>query len=349
MNIEKNNSDIICEIEGNAGVITLNRSQALNALSLSMVHQMIDYLTQWKDDPRVCSVILRSSSEKAFCAGGDVRVLYESRNQNDPESWSAAFQAEYLLVFIIHMYPKPYISLIDGLAMGGGLGISVHGSHRLVTERASLAMPEAAIGFFPDVGAGYFLNQCPGKSGTFLGMTGLSIQAEDALYAGLATHFIASDSLDEIYKNLIKAQSVDEINDLLQDAAGGPCEGFLQTHRSLIDRCFSFQTAEEIFDALEQETLEIAHMWLKELLKKSPTSLKVTLALLHYAKKLTLKDVLSLDFSLSQSFLKGHDFFEGVRAVLIDKDQRPVWYPSQLADISQEEIESYFPSKVSLS
>lgn len=338
--------DVLSKIDGYAGVITLNRPKALNALSLSMIREITRLLMEWKDDPEVRTIIVQSSSDKAFCAGGDIRSVYEARLKGDEDYMVAIFQEEYLLNFMIHMYPKPYIALIDGIAMGGGLGISIHGSHRIVTERAVLAMPETNIGFFPDVGASYFLNRCPGEIGTFLGVLGESITAEDALYTGLATHRLASLDIPGIYQALIAAQSSTEVDDILQDAAGGQSDCFLQTHRNLIDRCFSFNTVEEIFEALQQESDPIVREWLKRTFKKSPTSLKLALALLRRTKGMALKEVLALDFQVSRYCVEAHDFFEGIRALLIDKDQNPVWHPSNLTDVTTEMIEGYFLPRV---
>jgi len=340
------NPDILSKVDGYAGVITLNRPKALNALSLPMIREITRLLMEWKDDPEVRSVIIQSSSDKAFCAGGDIRSVYEARLRGDNDHMVAIFQEEYLLNFMIYMYPKPYIALVDGIAMGGGLGISIHGSHRIVTERSVLAMPETNIGFFPDVGANYFLNRCPGEIGTFLGVLGESITAEDALYAGLATHRLASLDIPGIYQALTGAQSSAEVDDILQDAAGGQSNCFLQTHRNLIDRCFSFNTVEEIFEALQGESNAIGRDWLKGTLKKSPTSLKLALALLRHTKGMPLREVLALDFQVSQHCVKHHDFFEGIRAVLIDKDQNPSWNPHHLGDVTPEMIKEYFVPRV---
>ncbi|MBX9804828.1 MAG: enoyl-CoA hydratase/isomerase family protein [Alphaproteobacteria bacterium] len=342
---DTDDQDILAKVEGYAGVITLNRPKALNALSLPMIREMTRCLMEWKDDPEVRTIIIQSGNDKAFCAGGDIRSVYEARQRGDQDYMAAIFQEEYLLNFMIHMCPKPYIALIDGIAMGGGLGISIHGSHRIVTERTVMAMPETNIGFFPDVGASYFLNRCPGEIGTFLGVMGESIGAEDALYAGLATHRLGSLELPGIYQALTNAQGSAEVDDILQDAAGGQSDCLLQTHRNLIDRCFAYNTVEEIFEALQQEGTPIVRDWLKETLKKSPTSLKLALALLRRSKSMSLKEVLALDFQVSRHCVEGHDFFEGIRALLIDKDQNPAWSPSRLSEVSKEMIESYFIPK----
>ena len=334
--------EVICQVDGHAGVITLNRPKALNALSLAMIRQITQSLLAWKDDANVQVIIIRSSTDKAFCAGGDIRSVYDAQIKGNKELTVNIFQEEYLLNFMISIYPKPYISLIDGIAMGGGLGLSLHGSHRVVTERAVLAMPETNIGFFPDVGAGYFLNQCPGEIGTFLGVLGESIAGEDALYAGLATHHLASRDVEAIYQALTEAQSQEEVDDILQDAAGGQSDCFLQTHRNLIDRCFSFSTIEEIFDALQQESDSVAREWLKKSWKKSPTSLKLALAMLRRNKGVSLRDVLALDFQVSQHCVAKHDFFEGIRALLVEKDHNPAWSPSNLSDVTAETIAEYF-------
>jgi enoyl-CoA hydratase/carnithine racemase len=334
--------EILTTIEGNAGVITLNRPKALNALSLSMIQDITRALLEWRDESRVRSIIVKSNSEKAFCAGGDVRSVYDAKLRGESDYLVDIFREEYLLNYIISVYPKPYISLMNGISMGGGLGISIHGSHRIVTERASLAMPEANIGFFPDVGSSYFLNRCPGELGTFLGVLGESISGEDALYAGLATHRVDSSELPVVYEALLKAESHSDVDDILQDAAGGQQECLLQEYQGLINRCFAYHTVEEIFEALQRESETIARDWLKASWKKSPTSLKIALAIMRRSKGMSLKDVLALDFTVSQHCVKGHDFFEGVRAVLVDKDNSPRWRPARLSDVTPEMIDGYF-------
>lgn len=338
--------EILSRVEGRAGVITLNRPRALNALSLSMVREITRLLMDWKDDARVGLVILQSGSERTFCAGGDVRSVYEARLRGDREFMAAIFREEYLLNFIISVYPKPYISLIDGIALGGGVGVCVHGSHRVVTERAAMGMPETNIGFFPDVGASFFLNRCPGEIGTYLGIVGEGIAGEDALYAGLATHRIDSAAMPVVYQALRGACSGADVDDILQDAAGGQGECFLQTHRPLIDRCFSFPTVEEIIEALQAESDPVAQEWLRKIERKSPISLKLTLALLRRARGLPLKETLALDFQLSQQCVENPDFFEGIRAALVDKDHHPVWKPARLNEVTPEMIEAYFGAGV---
>lgn len=334
--------EILSRIEGRAGVITLNRPRAMNALSLPMIREMTRLLLDWKDDHRISVVILQSGSEKAFCAGGDIRSVYEAHLREDRDFMAAIFREEYLLNFMVSVYPKPYISLIDGIALGGGLGISIHGSHRIVTQRATLGMPETGIGFFPDVGASFFLNRCPGETGTYLGLLGESVTAEDALYAGLATHRIDSAHLAEVYQALLGARSGDDVNDILQDAAGGQGDCFLQTCRPLIDRCFSFFTMEEIMEALQGEPDPVAEGWLRKIQEKSPTSLKLTLALLRRTRGMPLKEILALDFCLSQHCVENPDLFEGIRAALVDKDQRPLWKPAHLSEVTPERVGAYF-------
>jgi len=337
--------EILSRIEGHAGVITLNRPKALNALSLPMIREITRLLMEWKDDARIGMVILQSGSEKAFCAGGDIRSVYEAHLREDRDFMAAVFREEYLLNFMVSIYPKPYISLINGIALGGGLGISIHGSHRVVTERAALGMPETGIGFFPDVGASFFLNRCPGETGTYLGLLGESVTAEDALYTGLATHRIDSAHLPEVCQALLGARSSDDVDDILQDASRGQGDCFLQTYRPLIDRCFSFPTVEEIIGALQAEPDPVVEGWLRKIQEKSPTSLKLTLALLRRARGLPLKETLALDFHLSQHCVENPDFFEGIRAVLVDKDQRPSWNPAYLSDVTTERVEAYFVAR----
>ncbi|MBM3467812.1 MAG: enoyl-CoA hydratase/isomerase family protein [Alphaproteobacteria bacterium] len=334
--------EIISKQDGHAGVMMLNRPKALNALSLSMIREITRLLVSWKDDTQIHCVMLMSTHDKAFCAGGDIRSVYDARLKGDEDYICSIFQEEYLLNYMIQMFPKPYISFIDGLSMGGGLGISIHGSHRLVTEKTGMAMPETAIGFFPDIGANFFLNRCPGEIGTYLALLGSTIAAEDCLYAGLATHRLASQEMMQTYQELTCTKSIDEMNDVLQNYAGGQSDCFLQNYRNLIDECFSFNTVEEIMEALFDAKNPVADQWLEELEKKSPTSLKLALALLRHTKGRTLKEVLTLDFQVSQHCAEGHDFYEGIRALLIDKDKNPRWNPARLEDVTPQAIEKYF-------
>lgn len=330
-------SEILSHIEGDIGWITLNRPRALNALSLFMIRKLSHLLKEWEENPSLKAVVIEGAGEKAFCAGGDVRAVYDAKKEGHSQTCDAFFREEYTLNAYIHSYPKPYISLIDGIAMGGGLGISINGSHRIVTERALLAMPETGIGFFPDVGASTFLTKAPGKTGLYLGLTSARLKATCALWSGLGTHFIPSTVLPTFKKDLC---------DGLEEALKTHCQpllekGFLETHRADIETHFSHASTEEIFESLSHDDSPFAKETLATLKTKSPTSLKVVFQQLTEPAN-TFEERMKTEFRLSQRFVEGHDFFEGVRAVLVHKDGTPIWEPPVLEQVTQETINHYF-------
>jgi enoyl-CoA hydratase len=329
--------EILSHTEGGIGWITLNRPRTLNALSLFMIRKISHLLKEWEEDPSLKAVVIEGAGEKAFCAGGDVRAVYDAKKEGRSQTCDAFFREEYTLNAYIHSYPKPYISLIDGIAMGGGLGVSINGSHRLVTERALLAMPETGIGFFPDVGATTFLTKAPGKTGLYLGLTGARLKAACALWSGLGTHFISAAVLPAFKKDLSHG---------LEEALQTHCQpllekGFLEKHKTDIDTHFSHASVEDIFESLSHDDSPIAKETLTVLKTKSPTSLKVVFRQLTEATG-TFEESTKTEFRLSQRFVEGHDFFEGVRAVLVHKDGTPIWKPGTLEQVTQEAINHYF-------
>ncbi|MDZ4322947.1 MAG: enoyl-CoA hydratase/isomerase family protein, partial [Alphaproteobacteria bacterium] len=274
---------------------------------------------------------------KAFCAGGDVRAVYNAKKEGHPQTCDAFFREEYTLNAYIHSYPKPYISLIDGIAMGGGLGVSINGSHRLVTEHALLAMPETGIGFFPDVGATTFLTKAPGKTGIYLGLTGARLKAACTLWSGLGTHFVPAAALPAFKKDLSHG---------LEEALKTHCQpllekGFLEKHRTDIETHFSHSSIEDIFESLSHDNSPFAKETLLTLKTKSPTSLKVVFRQLTEAAS-TFEECMKTEFRLSQRFVEAHDFFEGIRAVLVHKDGAPQWKPNNLKAITDKIIDHYF-------
>lgn len=331
--MRESSADVQSEVFGNTGVITLNRPRALNALSYSMIQTLYDLLLLWKDDSNVHQVVLRSNSDRAFCAGGDIRSVYESIGTGSRVS-DLIFRVEYQLNLLILTYPKPYISLIDGICMGGGMGISIHGSHRVVTQRAVMAMPETIIGFFPDVGAGIFLNQCPGEIGTWLGVLGEKISAGDALFTGLATHYVPHDLLDDFVDDLLESS----IELALERYQKPSPPSTLTTQQTVIDELFAHDTIEEILAACDAAGTPESSSWAASLRRRSPTSLKVSLRLLRRAQSMTASDVFAQDFMVSQRFVAHPDFKEGIRALLIDKDNTPRWSPKALADVCEGEF-----------
>jgi enoyl-CoA hydratase len=331
--------DIRFSRQGSLAIITLERLQALNALTLEMVAALDEQLTAWADDDGVAAVVIRSAGGRAFCAGGDIRALHDASKRRDP-CVRDFYRTEYRLNHRIKTCGKPYIALIDGIAMGGGVGVSVHGSHRVVTERCQFAMPETGIGFFPDVGGSWFLPRCPGQLGTFLGLTGARIGAADALYCGVATHFVASDNLAQVADVL---QDGGTVTALLDRMAGNPGAAPLTGRREAIDRCFGADTVEEILSRLAAEKTAWADEQIAVLRRKSPTSLKVTLRLLRLGAGLPdFAAAMRMEFRMALRMVTAEDFYEGVRAAVIDKDQAPQWRPPTLAAVSDAMVGRYF-------
>jgi enoyl-CoA hydratase len=281
-------------------------------------------------------VLIRGTGDKAFCAGGDVLALIQPGNQAFIEGF---FRDEYRLNRMIFRYPKPYIALIDGIVMGGGVGVSEHGSHRIVTERTLYAMPETGIGMFPDVGGAYFLPRLPGELGMYLGLTGARMRAADCLYSKVADSFLPLDSHGDLLEGLAKGRSPDE---LLAELAGDAGEAPMATHRAAIDRCFSAGSVEEIITRLEGESGEWAGKTLAALARMSPTALKTAFRQIREGAKRDFEGCMAMEYRISQRIVPGHDFREGVRALLVDKDMSPRWAPGALADVTEEAIDGVF-------
>jgi enoyl-CoA hydratase len=352
-----NTEEILLGRHGGLATLTINRPRALNALTLENYRRFAPALRAWAEDLSVHAVVVRGAGERAFCAGGDVRAVYEAGSgiSGDPDLPAVFFREEYELIRRIHRFPKPYIALIDGITMGGGAGISVNGAYRIATEQTLFAMPETAIGLFPDVGATRFLNRCPGHVGRYLGLTGARLGAADALYCGFATHFVPHERVAELVEALgglawETGRDRERIDALLADSAKNPGSAPLEALRPAIDRCFAGGSVEEILDALAAEaTAGGAHAgWAAEtragLLSKSPTSLKITMRQLTTGRGYDLDEALVLEYRLTQHVMAAHDFYEGVRAMLIDKHQIPRWQPATLAEVSDGMVDTYFTS-----
>ena len=338
--------DIRFDRQGRLGIVTLDRPQALNALTLEMAAALDDRLTAWAEDAGVAAIVIRSAGGRAFCAGGDIRALYEAGRRRDPYVRDF-YRTEYRLNHRIKTYRKPYIALIDGIVMGGGVGLSVHGSHRVVTERCQFAMPETGIGFFPDVGGSWFLPRCPGRLGTYLGLTGARLGAADAFYCGAATHYVASDDLARVQGALEQASWKGDhgvvVATLLDRMAADPGAPPLARHREAIDRCFGGDTIEGILSRLALEKTAWADETMAILRRKSPTSLKVTLRQLRLGGALSdFAAAMRMEYRMALHTVAGRDFYEGVRAAVIDKDQAPQWQPATLAEISEAMVGHYF-------
>ena len=328
-------SDILFEKRGAVGLITLNRPKALNALNLAMVRAMRTQLDAWAGDPAVGCVVICGAGKRAFCAGGDIRAAAQSGREGT--SYALDFwREEYLLNAAIKHYPKPYLALMHGIAMGGGLGVSVHGTYRVADETSVFAMPETGIGFFPDVGGSYFLPRCPGEIGMYLALTGARVGPADALYAGLATHLMRAEEWPALLDRLAEGRSPAEL------LSGSTSAAPLAEHRAAIDRIFAAPSVEAILAALDAETDDWSRQTAATIRSKSPTSLKLAFRELREGWKLSFDDCLRMEFRLSSRILAGNDFYEGVRAALIDKDGAPRWRPATLAEVSDETLYAAF-------
>ena len=343
--------DILFGREGGVATVLLNRPQALNAFTLGMYRQFDPALRAWAADPDIHVVLIEGAGDRAFCAGGDVRAVYEAGKgiSGDRNFTSVFFAEEYRIIGFIHHYPKPYMAILDGITMGGGAGVSVNGAYRVATEKTMFAMPETGIGLFPDVGATRFLNLCPGQIGRYLGLTGARLGAADALYCGFATHFIPRERGPELKAALTglvwqpgKEQA--QVAAVLAPFNADPGPPPLAAKRAVIDRCFAGDSIEAILDALASETGD--PQWAAEtralLLPKSPTSLRITLRQLIVGRDMNLEEALKLEYRMTQHVMAAHDFYEGVRAALVDKDQQPRWQPASLAEIDDAAAEAYF-------
>ena len=328
-------TDILFDVAGRVGMVVLNRPDALNALTHAMCVALHGKLDEWAVSDDVDAVVVSGSGERAFCAGGDVVALYESglawkAGDEASTGWRDFFHDEYRMNAAIHHFPKPYISLLDGITMGGGVGISVHGSHRIATERSMLAMPETGLGLFPDVGGGYFMPRLPGEMGLYLALTGERVMAADCCYLGITQVFVASDNLGKLTGELAAAKSLNQhsVDEILEDLAGDPGETKVASHAADIDRLFAGETLEDIMAALAEEDGEWAEKQLARLARKSPTSMKVTFRQLREGRRLGFNENMRMEFRIANHTLAGDDFYEGVRAILIDKDNAPAWRPA---------------------
>lgn len=332
--------EVLFSRDGVAGIITLNRPKVLNALTFGMVRAIHPQLIAWAADDSVKLVIIEAAGEKAFCAGGDIRALHDWGKAGD-RNVIDFYREEYLLNTYIKNYPKPYVALMGGIDMGGGVGVSVNGSYRVVSERLTFAMPETGIGLFPDVGGTFFLPRCPGEIGMFLGLTGERLKAADAIYAGIADVFVPSENFAQLKSRLATADNLDaELRGLASDAGSAPLENV----RADIDKHFSKGSVAEIVASLKADGGEWASKVLSTLATKSPLSLLVTYRQIRAGRALSFEEAMKLEFRLTNRFMRGHDFYEGVRAIIIDKDQAPKWQPATLDEVSAAEVDGYFAS-----
>ena len=331
-------AEVVIERRGAAGVVVLNRPKALNALTLTMVRLMAAALDAWQDDASVTRVVIGGAGDKAFCAGGDIRRLYDLGRAGDHDQQLTFWREEYQLNERIRTYPKPIVALIDGIVMGGGVGVSINAAHRVAGERFSFAMPEVGIGFFPDVGGTYFLPRLERRAGVYLALTGLRANAGDALAFGLAETFVPSAAFGPLARAL---EGDDEVGATLALFAAEPQRSALMAEASALEICFAPESREAILSALEaaeRKGLAFAGPARAAMLTKSPTSQALALRQMAIGPRVDFDEALRIEYRIVSRVCRGRDFYEGVRAAIIDKDNRPAWS----APPSQAEIDRYF-------
>lgn len=337
--------DIVIAAEGSTGVIRLNRPKALNAITLDMVHAMSAGIDRFEANPEIGVILLEGAGERGLCAGGDIRSLYDSIREGG-NLGKVFWRDEYILNDRIATLRKPYIALMDGIVMGGGVGLSAHGKHRIVTEKTRLAMPETGIGFFPDVGGTWLLANAPGQLGTYYGLTGQAMTGADAIRCGFADALIETDKLAE-FRAVVSRLGPNVTNGMVRGViahfalprAAAP----IDEHRSLIDTAMAHDDVTEIVAALERSNTDFSKATLETLKQKSPTSLKLTLRLLREAKtSASLKECLVREYAAALEIFLNRDFPEGIRAAVIDKDRSPHWSPARLEDVTPALIDAYF-------
>lgn len=333
--------DVVFDESSGIGLITLNRPRARNALTTPMVVAMSDQLRAWESDPDMRAVLIRGAGDHGLCAGGDVKAMRTSAIEGDG-AVVEFFRAEYRLNGQISAFPKPYIALMDGITMGGGVGVSAHGSVRIVTERTAFAMPEVTIGIAPDIGATWLLSHAPGELGTYAGLSGSTLSAGDVIAFGLADHFVPSERLDQL-TDLIDAG---DVGAAITAVAEQPPASIIAAHRDWIDECFAGDSVSRILDALDASAAPEACAAAALLRTKSPTAVAVTLASLRRARDLpSLNDALEQEFVVSCNLIHGHDAIEGVRALIVDKDQSPVWEHADAAAVSAQDVADAFVNR----
>ena len=366
-------SSIICNNVNNVAIVILNREKALNALDMDMVSQMKSHLLKWRssslsnqNEHKISAFILKGAGGKAFCAGGDVKSIYSHLQNNGQPSLigtgkpgtieSDFFRHEYEMNYLIGTSPIPQVSIWDGIVMGGGVGISVLGEFRIATEKTLFAMPETAIGLFPDVGSSAWLPHLPDGQGLYIGLTGCRLGAADLINTGIATHYIPSQNLERVEKAILENCSNDPkksksiIGDILRGESNKPdnSKSTIEANIEAIGRCFSkARSIEEILELLKNETgnkkqEKWANSTIQTLLKMSPTSLKLTMAQLQEGKELDLKGCLTMEYRLMMGCMRAPDFREGIRSILVDKDNNPKWSPATLSQVSDYDIKKYF-------
>ena len=334
--------EILTRVENNVGFLTLNRPKAINSLTHAMVNTMHEVLAEWEQDDDVRAVVLAGAGERGLCAGGDLVALYRSATADGAEAREFYYD-EYLLDAQIARYPKPYIAMMDGIVMGGGVGVSAHANTRVVTDTSKLAMPEVGIGFVPDVGGTYLLSRAPGKLGLHSALTGEPFSGADAIAMGFADHYVPHAALESFTRAIIESGADDGVGAALDSYAVAPPFSERVSQRTWIDECYAGDTVEDIVAALRGHDAGPANDAANLIATRSPTALSVALEAVRRAGKLeTLEDVLRQEYRVSCATLRTHDYVEGHRALVIDKDRNPKWSPSSLAQVSSADVDAFF-------
>jgi enoyl-CoA hydratase len=336
--VAEESDEVLTRVDNGVGLITLNRPKAINSLNQQMVDALRPVLTRWEDDDAVGAVVLSGAGERGLCAGGDVVAVYHSARKDGVEA-RQFWRDEYLLNGQIGRFGKPYVSLMDGIVMGGGVGVSAHGDVRVVTDTSKIAMPEVGIGFIPDVGGAYLLSRAPGALGLHAALTGAPFSGADAIVMGFADHYVPHSELDA-FTAAIVSEGID--NAVAGHAVEPPASSLAAQHH-WIDECFAGETVEDIVAALRGHDPGPAHDAANLIATRSPIAVSVALAAVRRAAKMeTLEDVLIQDYRVSSASARSHDLVEGIRAQIIDKDRNPKWSPATLAAVSAADIDAYF-------
>jgi enoyl-CoA hydratase/carnithine racemase len=339
-------AEILFDRTGDWGVVTLDRPKALNSLTRAMIGAMYAELEQWAAAPAIRAVLVKGAGETAFCAGGDVRWLYET-GRRDPAGAAEFFRGEYANNALIHRFPKPYVALIDGVVMGGGVGISVHGDFRVAGDKTLFAMPETGIGLFPDVGGGHFMPRLHDGLGLYYALTGARAKAADCMAAGIATHYAPTEKHESLEAALLStrlgAHAHADIETVLDDFSGDPGHAGVNDLRPQIARHFEgYETLDALMAALKADGGDFAKETLDTLLRMSPTSMRITFEQMKRGRRLDFNDTMKMEFRIARRVMDGHDFYEGVRAQIIDKDRTPIWSPLTLENVSDSDVAHYF-------
>lgn len=337
--------DLIVRREGAAGVIRLNRPKAINAMTLEMSIGIDAALDKFETDPEVAAIVLEGAGERGLCAGGDIRGLWESSREGG-DLGARFWRQEYAMNARIARYPKPYVAFMDGLVMGGGVGLSAHASHRVVTDRTKLAMPEVGLGFFPDVGGTWLLSRSPGEIGTYFGLTGQTMNGPDAIHAKFADAVVPAAKWPALREALTRVRpgvTAADVSKMIDGFANGDAAGPVAAKQAMIDALFGFDRMEDIFAALKRDGSDFALATLTALNEKSPRGMVVTLKLLRRARTASsLEECLVREYRAALEVFRSDDFREGVRAAVIDKDRNPKWSPPRIEDVTPEMVAPYF-------